>query len=81
MAGPFINFIRVGTLDNPDILEPDIHIFAASKQPWVTIPEGTPVVAEFYDRDRYWPPESLARRLLLKPLIDAFKAEKRGTTS
>ena len=81
VAGPFINFIRVGTLDNPDILEPDIHIFAASKQPWVTIPEGTPVVAEFYDRDRYWPPESLARRLLLKPLIEAFRADKRGSNS
>ena len=32
-AGPLIRFIRVGTLDDPDQLPPDIHIFSASKQP------------------------------------------------
>src|SRR6516164_5842900 len=34
-AGDAIRFIRVGTLDEPDRLPPDIHIFTASKQPWV----------------------------------------------
>jgi hypothetical protein len=33
-AGDAINFIRVGTLDEPDRLSPDIHIYTASKQPW-----------------------------------------------
>jgi hypothetical protein len=64
-AGPLIRFVRVGTLDNPDALPPDIHIFTASKQPWVVLPPGTPAVAEYYDRERYWPAESLARRRLL----------------
>ena len=40
----------------------DIHIFTASKQPWVVLPEGTPAVPEYYDRKRYWPAQSLARR-------------------
>ena len=32
-AGPSLRFVRVGTLDEPDHLPPDIHIFTASKQP------------------------------------------------
>ena len=43
-AGPLVRFVRVGTLDNPDLLPPDIHIFTASRQRWVVLPEGTPVV-------------------------------------
>jgi hypothetical protein len=61
-AGPVLSFVRVGTLDMPDALPPDIHIFTASKQPWVVLPPGTPAVPEYYDREKYWPAESLARR-------------------
>jgi hypothetical protein len=64
-AGEAIRFVRVGTLDNPDRLPPDIHIFTSSKQPWVLLPEGTPAVPEFYDRRKYWPADSLARRQAL----------------
>src|SRR5687768_6415437 len=39
-AGPLVKFVRVGTLDNPDLLPPDIRIFTASKQPWVVLPTG-----------------------------------------
>ena len=61
-AGDAVDFVRVGTLDDPDRLPPDIHIFTASKQPWVVLPPGTPAVEEYYDRNRYWPRESLERR-------------------
>jgi hypothetical protein len=61
-AGILVAFVRVGTLDDPDRLPPDIHIFTASKQPWVIIPPGVPAVAEYYDRKQYWPADSLARR-------------------
>jgi hypothetical protein len=61
-AGDVVRFVRVGTLDDPDPFPPDIHIFTASKQPWVVLPPGTPAVPEYYDRKQYWPPESLARR-------------------
>jgi hypothetical protein len=60
-----VRFVRVGTLDEPDRLPPDIHIFTASKQPWVVLPPGTPAVAEYYDREKYWPAESLERRRTL----------------
>jgi len=65
-AGEAIRFIRVGTLEEPDRLPPDIHIFTMSKQPWVVLPPGTPAVEAYYDRKAYWPAESLARwRMLL----------------
>ena len=54
--------MRVGTLDDPDRLPPDIHIFTASKQSWVMLPEGALVCDAYYDRETCWPAESLARR-------------------
>ena len=61
-AGARLSFVRVGTLDDPDQLPPDIHIFTASKQPWVQLSAEVPAVAEYYDRKRFWPVASLARR-------------------
>src|SRR3546814_6610499 len=61
-AGPAIAFVRVGTLDDPDACPPDIHIFTASKQPWLVLPAGVPAMAEYYDREQHWPEASLARR-------------------
>lgn len=75
-SGPAIRFVRVGTLDQPDHLPPDIHIFTSSKQPWVMLPPGADVVPEYYERDRHWPPESLARRRALQPQIDAWKSSR-----
>lgn len=75
-AGPLVKFVRVGTLDNPDLLPPDIHIFTASKQPWIVLPQGTPAVPEYYDRERYWPAESLDRRRVLLPRIEAYQATR-----
>ena len=65
-GGDAVRFVRVGTLEEPDRLPPDIHIFTASKQPWVVLPPGTPAVVEYYDREKYWPPESLARYRALR---------------
>ncbi|EER57781.1 glutathione-dependent formaldehyde-activating, GFA [Acidovorax delafieldii 2AN] len=67
-------FVRVGTLDQPDHLPPDIHIYTASRQPWLALPPGTPAVAADYDREAFWPPASLARRQALLPRINAYRA-------
>ena len=64
-AGDAVRFIRVGTLDEPDRLPPDIHIFTESKQPWVVIPPDTPAVAAYYKASELWPKESLERRAIL----------------
>jgi hypothetical protein len=61
-AGDAVHFVRVGTLDEPDRLPPDIHIYTSTKQPWVALPPGVPAVPEYYDRNKYWPKESLERR-------------------
>jgi hypothetical protein len=60
-AGEAIRFVRVGTLADPDRLPPDIHIFTASKQPWVVLSASVPMVEEYYNRKSYWPAESLER--------------------
>jgi hypothetical protein len=77
-AGPVLKFVRVGTLDNPDVLPPDIHIFTASKQPWVQFPPGARVVPEFYDTKEVWPPESMARREAFLPKLLAWRAQQGG---
>ena len=35
-------FWRVGTFDNPALLEPDVHIYTRTNQPWVVITSGAP---------------------------------------
>jgi hypothetical protein len=73
-SGPFTRFVRVGTLDSPDLLPPDIHIFTASKQPWVVLPQGARHFAEFYDLKTEWSAASFERLLLIRPQIQAWKA-------
>jgi len=75
-AGPLLSFVRVGTLDNPDALPPDVHIFTASKQPWVTLSGEAPVCSEYYDRNALWPAESLERGRALRPRIEAWQAAR-----
>ena len=65
-AGPSVCFVRVGTLDEPDRVPPDIHIFTASKQPWVLLSPGAVAVPEFYDAREHWPAQSLARWAALR---------------
>lgn len=77
-SGPVFKFVRVGTLDEPDRLPPEIHIFTASKQPWVVLGQGVPSVPDYYEREAHWPPESLARRQAVLPQIEAYQASLRG---
>lgn len=62
---PTLRFVRVGTLEDPAGLPPDVHIFTRSKQPWVGLPEGARAFDVYYDMTREWPASSLARRRVL----------------
>lgn len=73
-SGPVTKVVRVGTLDNPDLLPPDVHIFTASKQPWVVLAPDTPAFEQYYDLEKLWPAQSLARRQAILPLIQAYRA-------
>jgi hypothetical protein len=59
---PGFRFVRAGTLDDPGAVSPDVHIFTRSKVPWVTLPEGVPAFAVYYDSKKLWPASSLERR-------------------
>lgn len=61
-AGPNLRFVRVGTLDNPAAITPDVHIYVRSKLPWVALPVGVPSFDAYYDSRKLWPPASLKRR-------------------
>jgi hypothetical protein len=60
-GGDAIRFVRVGTLEQPHQLSPDIHIYTSTRQPWVVLPPSARIVPEFYDPKQEWPAESLAR--------------------
>jgi hypothetical protein len=59
---PALRFVRVGTLDDPSALKPDVHIYVRSKLPWVNLADGAPAFEEYYDLKASWPAASLARR-------------------
>ena len=58
-----LRFVRVGTLDKPKLLCPDVHIYTRSKLPWVRIPKGAPRFKVYYDLKKFWPKKSLERRI------------------
>lgn len=57
-----VSFLRVGTLDNPDLMPPDVHIYTSTKLPWYVIPADDYAVPEFYDLQATW--SSNARKRL-----------------
>jgi len=57
-----LRFVRVGTLDDPAALPPDVHIYTRSKLPWVRLPEGARIFDAYYSAREIWPAASLDRR-------------------
>ena len=41
-ADPDYLFLKVGSLDDPSWVEPEMHIYTATKQPWTQIADGLP---------------------------------------
>ena len=60
-SGDKVRFMRVGTLDNPAAMPPDIHIFTSTKLPWVVLPPGAKAVPEFYKPRETWPKDTQER--------------------
>lgn len=60
-----LRFLRVGTLDDPAALAPDVHIYTRSKLPWVALPPGVPAFEAYYNSRTLWPEASLERRLAI----------------
>ena len=68
--GSLVRFIRVGSLDDPGKLPPDVHIYTSSRLPWVVLPPDALAVEEYYVTREVWPEESLERR---SALLDSVK--------
>ena len=43
-----VAYVDVGTLDDPGLCPPMVHLFTRSKQAWVVLDPATPAYAEFY---------------------------------
>lgn len=53
--------LRVGTLDNPDLVTPTAHIYTSTKQPWIKLADGIPAFEEGYDPKTVWTEDMLQR--------------------
>ena len=54
-------FVRAGTLDTPEAITPDVHIFTRSKLPWIALPPGARAFESIYQIDKVWPTASKER--------------------
>ncbi|MBO0736674.1 MAG: GFA family protein [Alphaproteobacteria bacterium] len=54
-------FVRAGTLDNPEAVKPDVHIFIRTKLPWLSLPPGALAYPSMYTLDEVWSAESKER--------------------
>jgi len=63
--GDSVRFVRVGTLDDPNAMPPDVHIYTSTQQPWVKLSPEELVVEEYYVTDEVWSEDSLQRRAVL----------------
>jgi hypothetical protein len=63
--GKAVRFVRVGTLDDPSRLPPDVHIYTSSKQPWVQLAVDDLIVDEYYVTEDTWSLQSLERLAML----------------
>ena len=64
-AADILRFVRIGTLDDPGALPPDVHIYTRSKLPWLRLPEDAPAFDAYYESKSLWPAASLERRKAL----------------
>jgi len=68
-----LRFVRIGTLDTPAALPPDVHIYTRSKLPWVQLPDGVPAFEAYYDAAQLWPAASLERRAAVFAQMQAVR--------
>lgn len=73
--GRMVRFIRVGTLDRPELMAPDVHIYTESMQPWMMLPPDTLAVDTYYETRETWSPDSLKRLDALRAKVEPVPPE------
>lgn len=76
--GYAVSDVRIGTLDFPGIMEPDVHSFVGSKLGWIDLPAGARTSKGHYDYQTMWPKSSLKR---LEVCLERFEAAKKAAAS
>ncbi|RTE77351.1 hypothetical protein BHE90_008170 [Fusarium euwallaceae] len=75
-AGRNLYYVRVGTLDQPWQIEPDVHIYTRSRQAWVAANDGKPSFEEYYpDRRLLLREDALKRFEAMSPKAKEMWAE------
>lgn len=79
-AGRLLTYIRVGTLDQPWQIDPDVEIYAKSRRSFVmAIGDGKPQFEKYYpDRMELLRDDAKVRFAALRGAIDEWKAEFRS---
>ncbi|KPM45445.1 hypothetical protein AK830_g1107 [Neonectria ditissima] len=81
-AGSQFAYVRVGTLDRPWEIDPDVHIYTRSRKAFLTINDGKPQFEEYYpSRKALLREDALERVQALKPAIDKWKGDLRAALS
>ncbi|KAH7355964.1 Mss4-like protein [Pyrenochaeta sp. MPI-SDFR-AT-0127] len=61
--------LRVGTLDFPSLMEPDVHSYVDSKVEWLKLPEGARTTKKNFKTTELWPKSSLRRAEICKQRV------------
>ena len=78
-AGPHISYVRLGTLDRPWDIEPDVHIYTRSRKGYLSFNDGKPEFEDYYpSREALLRPDALERFQKLKPAIDEWWKEMKA---
>ncbi|EMD90538.1 hypothetical protein COCC4DRAFT_186777 [Bipolaris maydis ATCC 48331] len=70
--------VRVGTLDFPDLMVPDLHIFTENKLGWIRLPDDAHTLPRGGDIHKLWPKSSLERLDQCNRWADRVRKRKRA---
>ncbi|KAH7197487.1 Mss4-like protein [Fusarium flagelliforme] len=72
-GGPHLAYVRVGTLDKPWEIKPDVHIYTRSRPSWLAANDGKPSFEEYYpDREELMSEAARMRYEAIKPKMKRF---------
>ena len=72
-----LRFVRAGTLDDPALVPPDVHIYTETMLSYATPTLKAPAFPTFYDLEKTWPSSSLKRLAMARDTPVANGCEKR----
>lgn len=76
--GYAVSDVRIGTLDFPGIMEPDLHSFVGSKLGWFELPKDAKSTKGHFNYKEVWPKSSLQR---LELCLERFEAAVKATAA